>query len=240
MKERTGIEQPTERCRKRKPTGFTLIELLITVGIIAILASLMLPMLARAKARARCVVCAGNLRQMGIGTELYTLDNQDRLPGCQHSLPSWKYGLASYSGTNVYVCPDDAATRAALPEARRNYSCVINDFLTPNPYGARMMDYSKKTSVPGPSETMLFGEAATDYLGLDHFHFADALENGFTTTRFAEQVEVRRHGSAANYLIVDGHVETLNWEKKVKPLLNSPSRFVDPEGKAGADYAAGQ
>ena len=62
------------------PKGFTLIELLVVVAIIAILASLLLPAITRAKKASHLAACSSNLRQMAVSIQVYTVENNDDLP----------------------------------------------------------------------------------------------------------------------------------------------------------------
>jgi len=110
---------------RRNTKAFTLLELLVAIGIIAVLAALLLPVMGRAKSKARNIACLNHLRQLGVAARLYAEDNGGTLPAAellpsnptdpQQPLPRISDVLGPYvskvAGTNtrapVFKCPAD-------------------------------------------------------------------------------------------------------------------------------------
>ena len=143
--------RPIDVCSRR----FTLIELLVVIAIIAILAAMLLPALSRAKEAAMMIVCNHNLKQVGMGSELYVADNDGRLPysnwASQDSLwggAGWLYdpnqivagwpehlvetgALWEYLRTReIYRCPSDTSTTAQRWRALNFTSFCMNGAVT--------------------------------------------------------------------------------------------------------------
>ena len=155
--------------QRQSSPGFTLIELLVVIAIIAILASMLLPALGRAKAKAHQIGCLNNNRQLQLCLQMYCDDQRDMLPanealvsgiraGLSVGANSWLQGnawldtsltnlqrgaLYPYNqSTGIYKCPADRSTVRDLGLLPRTRSVSMSMYMNvrANPYDS---DYKK-------------------------------------------------------------------------------------------------
>jgi prepilin-type N-terminal cleavage/methylation domain-containing protein/prepilin-type processing-associated H-X9-DG protein len=194
------------RPTKAKAAGaFTLIELLVVIAIIAILASMLLPALSRAKGKAKAVKCINNLKQWGLATQLFVLDNDDYLPkdgsgngrstaaGWYVDLPKildmppyqsneWHTNEFAPLGNTIWICPSNPR--------RSNGNNLFHYCLNRHVNATGAGNQVRIASIPNPTSTVWL---------FDNGKLAPVAQQN--------NVHTDIHDNGANFTFLDGHAE---------------------------------
>lgn len=244
----SGNHQPAPR------QAFTLIELLVVISIIAILASMLLPALSKAKANAQSKVCMNQMRQLSMAWSLYTDDHDDLLvtnhgrDETREKRANWANNVLSWDASEeninttylteallgpyvsksykVYKCPSDRSVAANGPRTR-SYSMnhlVGDPGVLLDEFNPTYQQFQKSVQITIPSAIFVFLE--------EH---PDTINDGYFMNRFNEykwgNLPASYHSESANMSFADGHVEAHRW--RVESTLRPPV-----QGAVGSNLSA--
>ncbi len=223
--------------RSPRARGFTLIELLVVIAIIAILAAILFPVFARAREAARAANCKSNLKQLGIGMNMYVQDFDEVYPHWAFqfmgtTLPTgsptgngatqnalWFHMLHPYiKNVGVFNCP--SSTPSPVGRYTGQYTGTLS-------YGYNYNGGSRATSHGGcaancgvniPLSSMAaIEDVSGTILMTDANYYVTSPGDG--TADYANRVRAA-HNEMTNVVYIDGHVKAVKYNTIVAPITS--------------------
>ena len=211
--------------RTKGSTGFTLIELLVVISVIALLISVLLPALRKAKDQARMIVCRSNLQQIGLAAYLYAEDNENYIPRggaggtwfkCFLPYLGQESNDGDYRNVKIYRCPN-------FPDKQRTVCFVVSSWTFDSrtdmtghevtqptkldTFKSRVRTAYMADNEEGPWRPIIKEEGDPDILRLDVWNPGHLPGSTSEDIGRGRRVARDRHRQGANYLFLDWHAE---------------------------------